>query len=374
MDVGHWALLVWLLVTATAVVTVAVVCRSSVSGSGNSPLPTSSPHPAQVTPVVRRKAAIIANPTKFGDPNAVRHSLTRACRSHGWDDPLWLQTTADSPGTLQAWQATSTESVSVVCALGGDGTVRAVAEALVGTTTPLGVLPAGTGNLLARNLGLPIDSREEALQIALHGHDRRIDVGTVDIANPEDGMFQDSWWATEPLGTAPSSEQLFLVVAGIGFDADVLADVPEELKAQVGWGAYVLTGLRNLSGKRFQVGLRVDDGLLEQLRVRTVMVGNCGRLQGGVELLPDAEIDDGLLDTVALAPRGVVDWARLSARIIGGIRRDHPMVEHRQGHTVDVLLHDAQELQLDGDPVGSATFLRFGVRPASLTVRVPRLL
>ncbi len=364
METGHWAMVTWLVVTVAVIVAITLLTRSSTAARNRrrDAVPTpgdplgATKSEDDVTSV-RPRAAIIVNPTKFDSLDALRQTLTRICHRHGWADPLWLETTEDDPGTGQARQARE-ENVDLVCPLGGDGTVRAVAAELVETQTPLGLLPGGTGNLLARNLGLPIDSLEEALQIALTGRDRRIDVGTVNVTVPHQTQQQPK-------------DYVFLVVAGIGFDAEVMANAPEELKAQVGWGAYIVTGLRNLNGHRFGVDLTVDGDGPHRRRVRSVMIGNCGRLQGGVELLPDAEVDDGLLDGVLIAPKGVVGWAAVVASIVTKTRKGHRMVEHRQLRALDMTLLDGgQELQLDGDPIGLASRLRFAVLPASLTVRV----
>ncbi|MBK7722073.1 MAG: diacylglycerol kinase family lipid kinase [Austwickia sp.] len=353
-------MVVWLVVTIAVIAAIAVIARrrTSIRSTRDADPPAAVPEPvdAPIPLGPPRRAAIIVNPTKFDNVESVRETLTQVCQRSGWEEPLWLETSAEDPGTGQAEEAVR-EGVDLVCPLGGDGTVRAVAAALVDTTTPLGLLPGGTGNLLARNLDLPVDSLEEAMLIALNGQDRRIDVGTVNVTVPNETQ-------TKP------KDYIFLIVAGIGFDAEVMADAPEELKAQVGWAAYVVSGMKKLNGRRFGVDLRVDDGPVEHRRVRTLMVGNCGRLQGGVELLPDAELDDGLLDTVILAPQGVVGWAAVTARIVTKTRSGHKRVAHRQCRTIDLFLDSGQELQLDGDPIGPAHVLKFAVRPASLTVRV----
>ena len=303
-----------------------------------------------------RVAAVIVNPTKFDDLGAVTGRLTQIATGRGWAPPLIIETTEDDPGTGQARQAAD-QGADVVCALGGDGTVRAVAAALVGTDTPLGLLPGGTGNLLARNLDLPVDDLGEAFRVCLDGEDKRIDVGILDVTVPGDTQ-------EEP------KDYVFLVMAGVGFDADVMAQAPEGLKAQVGWAAYVVSGIRNLNGPRFGARVGFDDARPEHRRIRSLIVGNVGRLQGGVELLPDAQVDDGKLDTVLLAPKGVVGWGAVLARVLTKQRKGHHRVEHRVCTSLTVHLDREQEVQLDGDPIGPATLLHARVEPLALTVRV----
>ncbi len=302
-----------------------------------------------------RRAAIVVNPTKFDDVDTVRSLVMSVCAQEGWAEPIWLETTKDDPGTGQARDAIA-QGADLVCALGGDGTVRAVAAALIDDEVPMGLLPGGTGNLLARNLELPVDDIAAALRVALTGKDLAIDVGTVHI-RPD--QTQDD-----------ERDYFFLVMAGMGFDASVMADAPEKLKAQFGWPAYVVAGMRHLGDKRFTVDARIDDGPPFRRHVRTVVVGNVGRLQGGVELLPDAQVSDGELDVVMLSPKGLVGWASVSAAILTRNRRGHNRVEHHRCHTMALRLAATQEIQLDGDPIGPGHALRFAVRPSALTVRV----
>lgn len=305
------------------------------------------------------RAAIIVNPTKFDDEAAAaktRESIEAVCREHGWEPPAWIETTPDDPGAGQARQAID-DGADLICPLGGDGTVRAVAAALVDSDVPMGLLPGGTGNLLARNLELPIESVEEALTVALTGRDDRIDVGTINVIAP--GDTQDT-----------EHDYYFLVMAGMGFDATVMADAPEQLKAQFGWPAYVVAGIKHLGSDRFGVQVKIDDQPRFGRRVRTVVVGNVGHLQGGVELLPEAEVDDGELDVVMLSPKGVLGWAGVLGHIVTRKRRGHPRIEHHRVRTMSLRLTEAQEVQLDGDPIGPGTVLRFGVKPACLRVRI----
>ena len=304
-------------------------------------------------PTTTRRAAVIVNPTKFTDLDAVRAQVTAGCTGAGWDEPLWIETTAEDPGEGQARQALS-QGVDLVCPLGGDGTVRSVAQALVHTSTPIGLLPGGTGNLLARNLELPVDDLDAALAVALSGTDRPIDVGQVrfDLTGEDDG-----------------TEQVFLVMAGFGFDAAMMADAPEKLKSKVGWLAYAVSGVKNLSGPRVKVRIKADDAPSYTRRVQTVLVGNCGKLTGGLVLLPEAVLDDGWLDTVTLSPTGVVGWATVAARLVR--KAGHSNIDHLRCRTLRVASERPQEGQLDGDTVGQVRGMRARVDPGALLVRVP---
>jgi diacylglycerol kinase family enzyme len=234
--------------------------------------------------------------------------------------------------------------------------VRAVAEALVGTETPIGLLPGGTGNLLARNLELPVDNLDDALEVALTGQNKRIDVGrlTMDTSGEDQRPAQ----------------YVFLVMAGLGFDADIMANAPEGLKAKVGPAAYVVSGTKNLRGAQFKVRVKIDDQLEFTRRARTVVVGNCGKLLGGLVLMPEAEVDDGMLDTVILSPKGVVGWAAVAARLASKKRKGHERVDHHTSQSLRVRADRPQEVQIDGDTLGKARAITAEVVPSSLVVRV----
>lgn len=339
---------------AAVCVVVAVVLISTRIGKSVPPPPPPTPDTASAG--TRRTAAVVINPTKFEDLDVVTETLARVCDERGWGPPMILETTEEDNGTGQAREAVE-RGADVVCALGGDGTVRAVAAALVDTDTPLGLLPGGTGNLLARNLELPIDDIAEALRVALDGDDRRIDVGTINVVVP--GATQDQ-----------PKDYYFLVMAGVGFDADVMAQAPEDLKAQMGWAAYLVSGVKNLDGDRFGVKLAFDEAEEKHRDIRSVIIGNCGRLQGGLELLPDAEVDDGYLDAVVLSPKGVVGWAGVAGQIVTKQRKGHARVEHHRCKALTITLDEGQEVQLDGDHIGPGLVLTCAVAPAALVVRV----
>jgi len=292
--------------------------------------------------------AIVANPTKAEADT--RRQVSAVCTSLGWAEPLWLETTVEDPGTGQAHEAVE-RGADVVLACGGDGTVRSVAEALAGTGVAMGLVPAGTGNLLARTIGTPSDVAA-ATRVALAGDDRKIDVGRVRVDGAAD-------------------ERVFLVMAGTGFDAAIMANTPEKLKVRVGPLAYVISGFRAMRGRRTRVTLTFDDQPPLRRRTRTVLVGNSGTLLGGLVLMPRATIDDGLLDVVNIAPSTFVGWLAVAVRVITRRRRGHERVQHWQAKSIVIESDDPQPSQLDGDPIGDVTKLEIRVDPAALVMRVP---
>ncbi len=189
-------------------------------------MPENNPAPDS-TPQVRR-AAVVINPAKSVGP-ALQGAILRLCETQGWAEPLWLETTVEDPGAGQARQALEA-GVDVVIAAGGDGTVRCVAEVLAGTGTPMGLVPLGTGNLLARNLGVDITDPVSACYDVLNGSEKAIDVVKARLNHSDD-------------------EQVFLVMAGLGYDAAIMADTVDVLKDRMGWLAYVEAGIRKLPGK-----------------------------------------------------------------------------------------------------------------------------
>jgi diacylglycerol kinase (ATP) len=313
------------------------------------------PEGAEKPKVPKRVAAIIVNPTKFDNLAAVRAQVTKGCLASGWDQPLWVETTAQDPGTGQARQAVK-DGATLVCPLGGDGTVRAVATALVGTETPIGLLPGGTGNLLARNLNLPVDSLDDALKVALTGQNKRVDVGRLTV--DQSGEHERP------------EEHIFLIMAGVGFDAAIMADAPERLKKTVGPLAYTFSGLKNLRGPQFKVRIRIDDEPELSRRARTVVIGNCGRLTGGLVLMPQARVDDGWLDAIVLSPTGVVGWVAVAGRVVSRKRKGHERVDHHRLRSVSIRCERPEEVQVDGDTIGQARALYATVDPLALVVRV----
>ena len=290
-----------------------------------------------------KRAAVIVHPGKHHDLEGFRAVVVKAMTGLGWAEPLWLETSPDDTGERQARTAVASGVDLVLCS-GGDGTVTACVDGIAGSGVPLGVLPAGTGNLLARNLGLPLDL-DEALTVALTGTERRLDVGIV-------------------------NERPFVVMAGMGFDAEMLAGASEELKKRAGWAAYVLSGLRHLWDRPTRVGLRADGGAPLRRWASGVVIGNVGTLEANLRLLPDARPDDGVLDVVVLSAWGLIGWAGLVADVLL-LRRKTALLTRLTCRNLLVDAGRARHWEIDGEVIGATQQLRVSVKPGDLLVRVP---
>jgi YegS/Rv2252/BmrU family lipid kinase len=292
-----------------------------------------------------RRVAVVFNPaTGGGDPTGRRQDTRKALAAAGLD-VLWLETTREDPGQGVTRRAVA-EGVDLVMAQGGDGTVMACVTVLAGTDVPLAVLPGGTGNLLAANFDIPSDL-DGAVEVALHGERRRLDVGAM-------------------------GDDRFVVMGGIGFDAAMLRDADPRLKERLGAVAYVISGLGQLRRRPTRFHLRLDDGEVIARVGQGVLVGNLGRLQGGLPIMPDARPDDGLLDVAVLRTRTLPDWVRLAARVLLRRRRKDPELEVFRAARVEVRCDRPQPVERDGEPAGAADHLVVEVVPAALILCVPK--
>jgi len=293
--------------------------------------------------VTATRSAVVINPSKVTDIDQRRREICAALAEAGWAEPLWIETTREDPGCGQTRQAVAA-GARVVFACGGDGTVMACATELVGTDVALAVIPSGTGNLLAANLGLSSDVKA-AVAVATGGGRRHIDVGVV-------------------------GKRCFTVMAGMGFDAQMLDATPERLKKRLGWPAYVVAALRHLRHRPMRVRIRLDGGPPIRRRARTVLVANVGRLQGGIPLLPDAEPDDGYLDVAVLSPHNLGHWLSLAW---GVLRRRSvvPRMETFRATRVEVTSDREQPRELDGDVIEPGRALSVSIKPKALCLCVP---
>ncbi len=297
-------------------------------------------HAAPPTGALR--CAVVANPARVTDLEDRRHVIEAALAEAGWPPPWWWETTPEDPGTGQARRAVAA-GAQVVFVCGGDGTVRAVIAGMLDSAAALAVLPAGTGNLLATNLELP-DDTARCVRMVIAGGRRDLDIGRVD-------------------------GEVFAVMAGMGFDAAMMDDASDSFKAKIGPVAYVLSALQHLRDRPMRLHVRVDD--LEPLKctARSVLVGNVGRLQGGVLLLPDAEPDNGLMEVAVLRPRHLGHWVGLAAAVM--LRRNRvPRMTTLRGSRIDIVSDRPHPRQLDGDVIEPGDSLRVSVVPGGIRLCV----
>lgn len=273
-------------------------------------------------------------------------SLCRDTAGRAGCRPEFRLTKKADAGMTAAREAAAS-GADLVVAAGGDGTVRGCAEALAGTGVPLGIIPLGTGNLLARTLGIP-GHPKAALRVALGSagasRDRTIDLAAAD-------------------GTP------FTAMTGMGLDAAVVAAT--RLKHHLGWLAYAMAGAVHLALPPVAFSIRLDDAAPVEREARSVVVGNSGLLPGGFTLLPEARIDDGLLDVGVLAPHGLFGWPRVAGRVLTHSHHQDRHLERFQARKVEITAHAPLPRELDGEVVAHGKTLTVTVRPGALTVRVP---
>ena len=330
---------------------------------------------------------IVWNPSKVDEPE-LRDAFAAAAEQAGRpSEARWFETAEDDPGGEAAGHALAA-GCSLVIAAGGDGTVRAVASRLGmsdagggdGPRAELGIVPLGTGNLLARNLEIPLGDPRAAFERALTGEGSALDLGVVSL--PE---------------SSEAREIGFVVMIGFGVDAQMIEETDDELKAKAGWLAYVESLGRAASGTESVVfSLTVDNEPARDERAHTVLVGNCGSLQGGIPLLPDAEPDDGELDLLVLSADDAASWIDTARNVVwdNGLKRLLPgggtgstddsggsnnagedqaessdSVSRLRARRISVELAEPRVLEVDGDTVGEVSSFEVRVLPGALRVR-----
>lgn len=435
---------------AIVVIVLAVVLVRLTPRSRKQRLASAAPEGTDAPLPPKHRVWVVFNPTKPASVEEFKRTVNGVAKAMTGHEAQWIETTVEDPGTGQAIYALQFEP-SVVLAAGGDGTVRAVAAGMAHAQVPMGILPAGTGNLLARNLNLPLDL-PTALEVAISGKDRPVDLAwlhtervVVPSEIPAEGALLQRANASQvrklPEGVAEprTDEYAYAVIAGLGFDGETMANTSPKLKKAVGWTAYVLTALKSLEIERMKATVTIyyDDDAnqsegggrratksrrtrlgqavrsrripervsqvisssqtigaseapgakvhqdhhweMSALRARTVLFANCGDLPF-VKLAPDATLDDGSLDVIAIDTQaGIVGWLNLAVKVFGqalGIkafnaRHDLGQIAYRQAPRARVDTNRAFPVQVDGDPVGSARTVIARVDAGALIVRVP---
>lgn len=292
-----------------------------------------------MTPRTGPSLAVVANPVGAADESAILRSLLNE-RGLAVN---WFDTAENDAGVGQTEEAID-NGADLIIACGGDGTVRSCLQAAAGTAAAVGVIPAGTGNLLARNLEIPLDVAE-AFDVILTGRVRSMDLGYV-------------------------NDEAFAVMAGIGLDARIMRDTDRESKERFGTAAYLATTVRHLDDHLFTASIQTDGGQEWSGGAASILVANHGKLQGGVSLFPDASAHDGKLDILAASASTLSDWARAAVAVLSDESSRGP-IERLTGSEITVTTVQSVPYQLDGeerDPVRSATFT---VRRDAVSVVVP---
>lgn len=293
---------------------------------------------------------------------SIRRSIEREADRHESVKLSWQEFTP----SLSAKLIHAVQSADRVLVIGGDGIVRDIAALIVSTPVQLAIIPSGTGNLLARNVHLPINDVRRAARVAFTGKPALIDGATLSIDGPS--------------GT---SEHFFCVMAGIGLDADMATGVSYQHKRRFGWLAYVAPIVRSiLRNNHHSMSLTLDDRKPVAIRAHTAIIGNCGTLTANMLLLPDALLSDGKLDVVVLNPKGLPTWTRIWTRVTlaGPMSKTEPgrqlykfarpisALQYGQFTTLDLRLREPHAVQIDGDVIGRSSKLRVRVLPRSLYV------
>jgi diacylglycerol kinase family enzyme len=308
--------------------------------------------------------AVVWNPSKT-EKDALEEGLTAALGDGQAPDVRWYETTVEDPGQGMARDALA-EGADLVLAAGGDGTVRAVAEHLAEASSDahLGIIPLGTGNLLARNLDVPLNDIPAAFERALDGETRAIDVGWVEV-DLSRGLERHA----------------FLVMVGFGIDAHMIVETKDELKDKAGWLAYVESLGRALAASEVvPFHITKDDQPARDEQGHTLLIANCGSLQGGITLFPDAAPDDGELDYLVLSAEGVGEWLGTLKTMMwdNGLKRlvgksdevtETDAVNLGRAKTLEVSLPEVRAFEIDGEEIGETASFSVTIQPGAVHIR-----
>ncbi len=285
--------------------------------------------------------AVIAHSKKVLGPGLGR--LRDLLHEQGITDPIWFEVPKSRKAPARVKEAIKL-GADLIFVWGGDGSVQRCIDAAVGSPVTLAILPAGTANLLATNLGIPIDL-EKAVHIGLHGRNRTLDVG---VMNGEH----------------------FAVMAGVGLDALMIRDADAGLKDRFGRAAYIWTGARHVRAAPVAMKIKVDGHTWFDDKASCVLVANVGSIGGGVTAFDHASPTDGKLDIAVMTADGAWQWMRTLTRATIGHAEKSPLVQMTQATTIKVVTSKALPYELDGGARPKTDTLKVKVVPHAVTIRV----
>lgn len=289
------------------------------------------------------KVAVIAHAGKTLDGGLPE--LRRVLEEQGVSEPFWREVAKSRLAPDQV-RAALEDGAELVVAWGGDGMVQRCVDVLAGSSVPLAIIPAGTANLFATNLQIPAKI-DEAVAIGLRGVQRTVDVGRFE-------------------------KERFAVMAGAGFDAAMIRDAGGGgVKERFGRAAYVWSGSENLRAKPFRAEIKVDGSTWFKGKASCILLGNVGRLFGGVEVFEDARLDDGKLDLGVVTADGLLEWGRMLARTAVGTPAKSPFAQVTKARKVKVKLDRKVLYELDGGDRKKVKSFKVEVDPGAITVCVP---
>jgi diacylglycerol kinase family enzyme len=322
------------------------------------------------TSAKHKRAAIIYFPGRI-DRKKLDAAVGQALSSLSWEPTLWLPTNPDETGGHQALRAVAHNATHLLIA-GGDGTVQSVLDALAReeiTGVTVGIIPIGTGNALAKNLKLELSNINVAVKRGLLGNRHPIDLGLAKVIRPD----------------GEREEIHFCVMGGLGLDAKIMQNTNARLKKAIGWVAYFEGGIRSIPTLFERMFVTVDNREPRKLKLISLLIGNAGWLPGNLSLMPDAKLDDGLLDVAAVGPRRFWNWIDFWGRVAFANENIRPnkigrqlmdatanvkTLENLTGSRIRVQPERPVHLQLDGDVFGMVSEAEFVVVPKAITFRV----
>jgi len=289
-------------------------------------------------------ATIIVNPVSgVGDPVERRKLIKSLAKELGWVGN-YIETTKEISANEIAKEEIG-HGVKQIIACGGDGTIMEVLEALINKKVTLGIIPLGTANILARNLLLPLDTKE-AMKVAFFGNPKLIDAGK-------------------------ANNHYFSIIAGIGLDAEIMRGAGREVKDKWGIFAYVIAAIKNLLNKRGRYEIKLDNKKPFTVKAKTILASNMGRLMGGVEIVPSTDPQSGSLQLGVIKARSFSSWANLILSAITGKIDNSAYYDVYEAKNIEIDVLSGKKLyQCDGEDFPPTNHISIQIYPKAVAVMV----
>lgn len=291
-----------------------------------------------------KKALFIINPISgHGEHKKRKAEIVRIAKELGWKGKIIETTKTRNAGVIAIEEISGGVKHIVVC--GGDGTIMEILQVIINTNVVLGIVPLGTGNLFAQNLDIH-GTRRETVEQALFGVVQKIDVGK-------------------------ANETIFAIIAGMGFDAQIMRQAKRRLKRKLGFIAYLISGLKNLNRRPGLYKVTIDNQPPQMYQAKTIMVANMGKLQGGVEVVPKTHWQNGILCIGIVQASGFPTWLSLLGNTLIGNINNSPHYTLLEGQRIEIeSLRGLQPYQCDGDHFPPTKKLTVKIYPQAVSIVV----